>query len=525
MNYAQDRIDRRARNHDNSNNDGLWLDFVTSRLHNDHSLLANTLRDVGWIRQATFHYGQAWIQSPRSQRAAGDYAQMAELAGCPGVGVLALFHFSSNGSLANETGCAGETTDNIPSDWLQRQSRTGHCGCGSAECGQSACFVPMLDCQLTLDAMDTYVSNLSSRDMPTTHEVLSTLAKPAPLLCSSNDIPPLLQYWSNHALEPVLQLLLTKLLYLTLPHLAAEAVAHLQFDNQHQLAADFKSHWAYYVLITAVVLGERIKPHRRRTLEWYHVPVWDLLWGKDQRRNQSLPSCMTVTPTPLTMGSPQWTIGATAAPLHVVGDSHVLSMAWQTIVLPSGDQRLLIPVVVTGLKAWHTRPSTRFFTHALLHTSLHRCIGRTIVMSAGEIDCREGIGGEALEGYAQQVSDDHISHTVAEYVDALDLLSQRYDIQILVLPVAPHAHKSDKYGKAVGRARRRLVTQCWNLELKRAIVAKRARVYLLDYEAALLNPGYVLKPVYDADSTHMNSAFLPHLEEALQVCGLDETLL
>jgi hypothetical protein len=389
----------------------------------------------------------------------------------------------------------------------------------------------MLDCQITLDALDMYVSNLCSRVMPTTHEVLSTLAKPAPLLCSSDSIPPFLQYWKNHEMEPVLQLLLTKLLYVTIPHLAAEAVAHLQFDNPHQLAADFKSHWAYYVLITAVVLGERIKPHRRRTLEWYHVPTWDLLWGKDVRRNQSLSFCMTVTPTRLTMGgSPQWTVGTTA-PLHVVGDSHVLSVAWQTIVLPSGDQRLLIPVVVTGLKAWHTRPRTRFFTHALLHTVLHqhRCsiVGRTIVMSAGEIDCREGIGGEVLKGYTQQVSADHnIAHTVSEYIDALDLLSKQYNIQILVLPVAPHGHKSDKYGKAVGRARRRLVTQCWNQNLKRAIDAKAcSRIYLVNYEAALLNPGYVLKPVYDADSTHMNSAFLPHLEEALRVCGLDQTLL
>ena len=90
------------------------------------------------------------------------------------------------------------------------------------------------------------------------------------------------------SLAPVLQLLLLKQLYLVLPTLAAEAVVQLQV-NQRQMAIDFKSHNAYYVLIQLVVLGERIKLHRRKSMPTYHVPVWDVLWGHDGRHGQARP--------------------------------------------------------------------------------------------------------------------------------------------------------------------------------------------------------------------------------------------
>jgi hypothetical protein len=86
-----------------------------------------------------------------------------------------------------------------------------------------------------------------------------------------------------------LQLLLVKLAYVTIPALAAEAVVHLKFDNPRALADDFKSHWAYYVMIRALVLGQRIKPQRRLLLRnTYHVPVWDLLWNKDRRLDRKV---------------------------------------------------------------------------------------------------------------------------------------------------------------------------------------------------------------------------------------------
>ena len=47
-------------------------------------------------------------------------------------------------------------------------------------------------------------------------------------------------------------------------------------------------------------------------------------------------------------------------PLYVVGDSHTLPTAWQTITV-DGTKRLLIPKLVTGCKMWHLRKEAYFF--------------------------------------------------------------------------------------------------------------------------------------------------------------------
>ena len=47
-------------------------------------------------------------------------------------------------------------------------------------------------------------------------------------------------------------------------------------------------------------------------------------------------------------------------PLYVFGDSHSLAPSWHRVVV-CGEQRLLVPALVTGLKAWHIRPSSTFY--------------------------------------------------------------------------------------------------------------------------------------------------------------------
>jgi hypothetical protein len=116
-----------------------------------------------------------------------------------------------------------------------------------------------------------------------------------------------------------------------------------------------------------------------------------------------------------------------------------------------------------------------------------------------------------LEGYTT-IDEEHVRRTVQEFVNALTLLEPT--VTICVLPVSPHVHRSDRNGKAVGRAARRQVTQMWNEQLRRALPC--GNVKLLDYEKSLLgDSGYVLKQTYNADGTHMNSAFLGCLEKAL----------
>lgn len=528
MNYAEDRLDRKARG------TGLWDDFSQALERSDDVLLGRTLRDCGWIRHAAFHYSRAW--QAEADRV-GDYAQMVELAGFPELGVLALLHYRMRGSLMEVDDERFSLCIINDALWLQKEAPEAHCGCGLKQCGQSLCSVPMTGLEPVLEAIQTYVNELSSRTMPTAYGVLSALSKNQ-TLTFSDDIPELLKFWKSEsstaddysALSPVLQLLLLKQLYLVLPTLAAEAVVHLRV-NQRQMAIDYKSHNAYHVLIQSVVLGERIKPHRIRTMPAYHVPVWDVLWGLDGRHGQlcrdwhhpqaaagvmthfthcinmckDLSSTMGTIPRLLIMPS-------TNKPLFVVGDSHVLSIAWQTIRLPNGEYRTLVPVVVTGLKAWHCRIETRFFTHSLLNLLLKRLPPTDyVLLSAGEIDCREGLGGPQLEGYTV-VNKEHAHRTVHEFVTSLSALQP---LKVLVMPVCPHAHRSNKNGKALGRAVRRQITELWNENLRTQLPFEN--VDILNYEGDLYNTGYVLQPAFNADGTHMNSAFLPCLEKSLDV--------
>ena len=50
-----------------------------------------------------------------------------------------------------------------------------------------------------------------------------------------------------------------------------------------------------------------------------------------------------------------------AKPLYVVGDSHCLSSAWSVLTL-RGEKRLVVPKLVTGVKQWHLRPESDFYT-------------------------------------------------------------------------------------------------------------------------------------------------------------------
>jgi hypothetical protein len=567
MNYAEDRLDRRARN----GRDSLRKDFSAGVRGGNHELLGRTLRDVGWNRRALYHYATAWREAPDAgPAAAGDYAQMADLAGFPEVGVLALLTYRSKGKLRVPAKKHDTRSSNVNGLWLEQRECDvgGDCGCGDPACGQSICYVPMEEEGLVpiLEALEGLCSSnrkvtVSANDIlrckcKANREDLPDDALPV--------VPKILAFWeedddSFRPLPAVLQLLLIKLLYSVVPSLAAQAVVLGDLDKlEPTMSAEYKSHWAYYVLIRAVVLGERIKPHRRLTLKYYHCPVWDLLFGLDQRNaaEQSL-SCVNswapeygVEPflfnlrqmvlarqngyhrkalPPLTWWLPA--THATFEPLYIVGDSHVLSLAWQTLYLPdsgAGESRprLAVPVVTTGIKAWHVRRDTRFFTRTCLDNQLHRLPSgtSTIILSAGEIDCREGMGGPLLQGYTDACHE-HVQRTVREYVRALSgLAADSPNIQqILVMPVAPHTHNSK--GKVSGRASRRETMRVWNEEL-RLQVSGTDDVFFLDYWTALQAPdqdAYVLNPAFNADSTHLNAAFMPLLEQAIIAsgCNLD----
>lgn len=567
MNYAEDRLDRRAR-HD-AGKDSLWSDYQEAVYGDNHELVARTLRDVGWNAHALFHYGQAWSQAPTSWTAAGDYAQMAELAGFPEVGVMALLTYRCHGALHLQeplVAAMSSTASPVDSAWLQQTAPSDrHCGCGLSECGTSQCFIPVPNTSSILVALATYCHEYSERkerNQWTANEVLGKLANGGTL--PEPDIPVLLQFWKGYNnsnlrhMHPVLQLLLIKLLYLTVPLLAAEAVVYATFEEPAVLATNYKSHWAYHVFIRALVLGERTKAHRKK----HHVAVWDVLWGlepatssrRDKKHEETSnagifqmklshafsarlrtymdylsESCKRAHSLPPLL----WKLPGDAShpePLYFVGDSHVLSLAWQTLWIPDSAgtlrPRLAVPVIATGLKAWHMRSSTRFFTRTCLKVMLQRLSGHasTIILSAGEIDCREGLGGPLLQGYTQSCHE-HVCQTVSEYVKAIRQLVEESEtpLLVLVMPIPPHGLRSKKKGRPQGQSSRREASRVWNSQL-RTLLPADDKVFFLDYEADLKVPDqehYVLKPTLYCDSTHMNAAFGAYLRDAIVECGCD----
>ena len=278
-----------------------------------------------------------------------------------------------------------------------------------------------------------------------------------------------------------------------------------------------------------------------------HHPVWDIVFGRDGKVSEKIHGsladhCRRVLNELSADGKrSSGVISApilAIAPLYVIGDSHVLSLAWQTLKI-GHSRRKLIPYPATGLKAWHVRQSTSFFTHSNLHTVLRRLPfadnRRTIILSAGEvrwslsddhcmkklalfsdlllkIDCREGIGGSLIQGYYNDCSD-AVKRTVEEYLNAVASLAVQYNIQILIMPVAPHAYRSEKNGKSAGRAARRQTTHLFNETLRHELLPSSEKKYdsvlLLDYEQNLHEDdansptGYVLNRAYNADFTHV----------------------
>ncbi|KAL9185161.1 hypothetical protein ACHAXT_002938 [Thalassiosira profunda] len=511
MNYAEDRLDRRAREA-GSTHDRLASDLGRAReaFEPPTSWRGGPCGTEGRNREATFHFGMAWRlchwleenadgqQLQRTEgkdevenewRACGDYAQMCELAGFPEVGILALLFYRADGKLEMEA--------MVCKDRVDQGMRCG-CGCGYTECGASHCFVafpshsPVVgDILQALDALAVSPGG----SFPTASDILAHLASltrkavedPVRAMHAflserqvMGGVPSILRYWENadagtdaalnqrRTLPPVILLLLLKVLFaspiagpflqlacISLPYLAARFPT--ASAEGRGLARDYKSHWAYYVFVRALVLGERVKKHKQGK-GIRHTPVWNVVFGLDACRRYSGPALQN----------------------------------WNNL----------------HLNAKHP--------------------------TAGEIDCREGIGGSLLEGYYANC-DDAVERTVVEYLTALTGVADEYKLQILVMPVAPHAYRSEKNGKSLGRAKRRETMCLWNevlrRELSNASQKKYERVFLLDYEKQLQHPdigspvGYVLHPSYNADWTHVNSAVVPLVEDAIVQSGCDLDLL
>ncbi|KAL7512143.1 hypothetical protein ACHAXN_009313 [Cyclotella atomus] len=617
--------------------DGIYPEEKESamqKLIEAHRLAGRTLRDGGSNSQSVFHFGMAWKLCYHLNRitsalinempneghehsnldvadnhkcqeweAVGDYAQMAEFAGFPEVGVIALLFYRAGSFACHLDNFMSQTIDTDTNDDCG-------CGCGLAECGRSPCYIAFPASSRHVDGILQYFDQIHQACRPSNKikhpsalDILNQLAllsgkssgntsqdrlmKMQQYMSTtmSVEVPTLLRFWNQnlcnenekHSIQPmhsVLILLLLKLLYSSpiggpFLLLACQAVPYLaavlpvsSVEGRH-LAKHYKSHWAYFVFIRALVLGERTKKKPGGGSEEIHTPVWDVLLGTDSSQPirktsenalfslyiQDLLAKLSDSTSRSHVHMPQVeTHSLPHPPVYVLGDSHVLSLAWQSIYLHSSENccmyRTFVPYPSTGIKAWHFRNSTQFFTHYNLNASLQRLLQnstqrykpKTVMISAGEIDCREGIGGSLLHGYYKDCND-AIENTVLQYLKSVSSTAREYNLQVLLMPVAPHAYRSEKNGKALGRAKRRETMHVWNEVLRRELqlcpesLSRYPHVFLLDYEKKLRiddpqSPvGYVLKPSFNADYTHVNSTVVKLIMKSLSECGCNLSLL
>eukprot|EP00475_Leptophrys_vorax_P025987 TRINITY_DN3637_c0_g2_i17.p2 TRINITY_DN3637_c0_g2~~TRINITY_DN3637_c0_g2_i17.p2 ORF type:complete len:853 (+),score=209.82 TRINITY_DN3637_c0_g2_i17:4081-6639(+) len=194
-------------------------------------------------------------------------------------------------------------------------------------------------------------------------------------------------------------------------------------------------------------------------------------------------------------------INVSLKPIYCVGDSHCLSLAWQKLKL-QGEERLLVPKLVTGLKCWHLRPKSSFFPKKNFEFVMKSIPNNsTAVFNFGEIDCREALP-LVVERCKYDSLEEAIDVTVGIYLSALEKIKRTKNLDIFIHPVPPVLDYTIQF------------VQKFNAVLKSKVSDSSSFVYLDFYDDLVAKDGYFnLK--YALDGTHMHPCYIPLLEKSL----------
>eukprot|EP00029_Vermamoeba_vermiformis_P011686 TRINITY_DN649_c0_g1_i3.p1 TRINITY_DN649_c0_g1~~TRINITY_DN649_c0_g1_i3.p1 ORF type:complete len:900 (+),score=214.98 TRINITY_DN649_c0_g1_i3:369-2702(+) len=188
--------------------------------------------------------------------------------------------------------------------------------------------------------------------------------------------------------------------------------------------------------------------------------------------------------------------------LYLAGDSHSMSSAWRTIEF-KGQQHLIRPLLVTGLKAWHLRPESKFYPKYNFYNVVPQAPrGSNVIFLFGEIDCREGFIISVRKCRYKDL-EEAASVTIKIYLQALKEMKEKYDWNIYIHPVAP----------VIDVTRPIVVT--YNKILKEH-VQKAPEFKWLDFFDDLVTDNQTkLNSLYDLDGTHLHPRYLSLVERAL----------
>jgi tetratricopeptide (TPR) repeat protein len=187
--------------------------------------------------------------------------------------------------------------------------------------------------------------------------------------------------------------------------------------------------------------------------------------------------------------------------IYVVGDSHVLPLAWH-----QWRGRLFYPKLTTGCKIWHLRKSSHFYPkHNFLNAIESIPAGAAVLMVIGEIDCRDGFPVSVSRGRYDNIPQ-ACAFTIKIYLKLLRQLVEQRGFRIYIHPVSPAL---DPTRSIVAIFNQLLADSIRRLSLTHS-------VYWLDFHSELLTDDQQhLRPECYLDGTHLHPNYLPCLDRAL----------
>jgi tetratricopeptide (TPR) repeat protein len=193
--------------------------------------------------------------------------------------------------------------------------------------------------------------------------------------------------------------------------------------------------------------------------------------------------------------------------VFLIGDSHCLSSAWRTVEL-DGEPHIVHPLLVTGCKIWHLRPSSRFYPKLqFFHAVAKVPRGSPVILILGEIDCREGFL-LAVQRSKYESLEEAVEATVDIYLELLLSLIKTLDLRILVHPVPP----------VLDPTRPIVIKFMETLEQKLA-KAGNPKLHLLHFFDQLMEPGpegsHKLRADLTLDGTHLSPRYVQLLNQSL----------
>lgn len=212
--------------------------------------------------------------------------------------------------------------------------------------------------------------------------------------------------------------------------------------------------------------------------------------------------------------------------IYCIGDSHISFFSGVDRIYPiwpkDGKRKL------KNLLIYHIGPATAHnLTNKNSATKSNESITKitrnipfnsTIILSFGEIDCRNGIPKIHLEKGSS--INELVNSTIDNYLSVIDTLSKNYHIIIWgAIPSRAEHGFSKRYPHIGSQLQRNQITLQFNSCLKHK-VRKNSRISFVNIFSYLVNDDLTTKEEYFWDETHLSQKAMPFAKKEFKQIGI-----